>query len=114
MRITQQQLRRIIQEEVTKMVRESRGGRHGTGWGYGSYSSRGDYPRGGSDEGWDDEGGGRMGRSARDRGWKVGDTVKSGDKMGTVTKVSEWDNTLDIEWEDGTKGVFDARFMKKG
>ena len=47
MRITQQQLRRIIQEEVTKMIKESRGGRHGMSYGYGSFGGRGDYPRGG-------------------------------------------------------------------
>ncbi len=115
MRITQQQLRRIIQEEVTKMVKESRGGRHGTDWGYGSYSSRGDYPRGGSDEGWDDEGGGwGSGPSARELGFKVGDQVRGGGgKMGTVTKASEWDTLLNIEWDDGTRGDLDAKYAKK-
>jgi hypothetical protein len=55
MRITQQQLRRIIQEEVTKMMKEGPGrGRHGTDWDY-SRGGRGDYPRGGEDEGGDDE-----------------------------------------------------------
>lgn len=115
MRITQGQLRRIIQEEVTKMVRETRGGRHGTEWGYGSYSSRGDYPRGGSDEGWGDEEESSWGAgpSARDLGWKKGDAVKSGGMMGTVTKVSEWDTGLSVEWEDGTRGDLDARYAKK-
>jgi hypothetical protein len=57
MRITQQQLRRIIQEEVTKMMKEGprRSGRHGTDWDYSSYGGRSDYPRGGEDEGGDED-----------------------------------------------------------
>ncbi len=101
MRITESQLRRIVQEEATKMIKESRGA----------------HPRGGSDEGRDDDEGDGWGSgpSARELGFKAGDRVVSivRWKMGTVNKASEWDTLLNIEWDDGTRGDLDARYARK-
>ena len=108
MRITSKQLRQIIREELDRM-NEGRG-RHGMSYGYGSFG--GGHPRGGEDEGWDEPE--SMGPSARDLGWKVGDTVKSGGKTGTVTAVSEWDTGVSVEWDDGSTGEYDGKYMKKG
>ena len=110
MRITSKQLRQIIREERDRMNESRRGGRHGMDYGYGNFS--GEYPRGGEDEGWDEPE--SMGPSARELGWKVGDTVKGSGKTGTVTKVSDWDTGIDVEWEDGFTGTFDGKYMKKG
>jgi hypothetical protein len=71
MRITQQQLRRIIQEEVTKMMKEGprRSGRHGTDWDYSSYGGRSDYPRGGEDEGGDEDDDKKKGKKLDPDNW---------------------------------------------
>lgn len=51
-KLTESRLRQIIREEAGRLNEMGRygGGRHGMSYGYGSYGSRGDYPRGGSDE----------------------------------------------------------------
>ncbi len=108
MRITSKQLRQIIREELDRMNEGRRGGRHGMDYGYGSFG--GDYPRGGEDEGEPES----MGPSARELGWKVGDTVKGSGKTGTVTKVSEWDTGVSVEWDDGSTGEYDGKYLKKG
>lgn len=113
MRITSKQLRQIIQEELGRMNESRYGkGRHGTDWGYGSY---GGGSQGGRDEGWDEpeEGGWGSGPSARDLGWKVGQVITRPGKTGTVTAVSEWDTGVTVEWDDGTKGEYDGKYMKK-
>ena len=113
MRITSKQLRQIIREELDRMNEGRRGGRHGMDYGYGSF---GGGSQGGHDEGWDEpeEGGWGSGPSARDLGWKVGDTVKGSGKTGTVTKVSEWDTGVSVEWDDGSTGEYDGKYLKKG
>ena len=137
MALTESKIRRIIREEARKMMSEAtprglptpRGEprdqdpNRDVAYGRGDGGPRGDYPRGGEDEepmgrsDWsmdDDTYEWGEGPSAREMGYRVGDTVRARDgKMGKVTGASEWDLGLKIEWEDGTKGEYDARFGPK-
>lgn len=111
MRITSEQLRQIIREELGRMNEGRRGedeGRHGMSYGYGSFG--GGYPRGGDDEG---PRYGRAPRSAESLGWKVGDRVKGAAVQGTVTSVSSWDMGVKVDWDDGNSGEYDGKYLAR-
>lgn len=108
MRITSEQLRQIIREELGRMNESRRGGRHGMDYDYSSFG--GGYPRGGEDEG---PRYGRAPRSAESLGWKVGDRVKGAAVEGTVTSVSSWDMGVKVDWDDGNSGEYDGKYLAR-
>jgi hypothetical protein len=137
MALTESKIRQIIREEARKMMSESDRTPRGlptsrgeprdqdpyrdVAYGRGDGGTRGDYPRGGEDEApprrssWSDDDDNfewGEGPTARELGFRVGDTVKAthSGKMGKVVKASDWDLVLGVKWEDGTETETDARF----